>query len=373
MSTSGEQDSDYDMADGDGSKNILNDNESDSDHNDTQEEPTSPASPSSEGGQEEGPDSSFPSMAAFLFGNIDGEGKLTDNDFLDEETKNKLSGLSTLLGQDSERGLFDTSEDKDDTGQDKEGADKDSESFVAGQKADDAKDFSNMEEAMTDESSSDDEDESDEEKDSTNENINGVKSSDSLSDKIDKNSQENDKNGKEEIPSWIREDKSEVEANNISPVKQEEGSDSELMPPPPGPGLMGKTNLGTSPKMAEANKEDKKKNEVKAPLAIKPLASMMPERYRGVDVRTLFPEFRENQVLRFSRLFPVKQANKPKIWKNVKKRIKQPGDTEQDEPKEKIRRPYSYENSFPPLPDDPNAYCEDQAIRFHSAKQVGAE
>ena len=54
----------------------------------------------------------------------------------------------------------------------------------------------------------------------------------------------------------------------------------------------------------------------------KPLASMLPEKYKNVDITELFPEFRENQVLRFSRLFPIKSSYKPRIWKNVKRRFK---------------------------------------------------
>jgi transcription initiation factor TFIID subunit 1 len=37
-----------------------------------------------------------------------------------------------------------------------------------------------------------------------------------------------------------------------------------------------------------------------------PLAGMLPERYRNVDIKEVFPEFRENAVLRFSTLFPIK-------------------------------------------------------------------
>jgi hypothetical protein len=37
-----------------------------------------------------------------------------------------------------------------------------------------------------------------------------------------------------------------------------------------------------------------------------PLAGMLPEKYKSVDIKTVFPEFRENSVLRFSTLFPIK-------------------------------------------------------------------
>ena len=66
----------------------------------------------------------------------------------------------------------------------------------------------------------------------------------------------------------------------------------------------------------------------------KPLASMLPEKYKNVDIAELFPEFRENQVLRFSRLFPIKSSYKPRIWKNVKRRFKMENE-EDDSPAEK--------------------------------------
>jgi hypothetical protein len=68
----------------------------------------------------------------------------------------------------------------------------------------------------------------------------------------------------------------------------------------------------------------------------KPLASMLPEKYKNVDIAELFPEFRENQVLRFSRLFPIKSSYKPRIWKNVKRRFKTENEEdESDSPAEK--------------------------------------
>ena len=52
-----------------------------------------------------------------------------------------------------------------------------------------------------------------------------------------------------------------------------------------------------------------------------PLAAMLPSKYAGVSVTTLFPDFRPDKVLRFSRLFgPGKYSSLPHIWKNVKKR-----------------------------------------------------
>jgi hypothetical protein len=47
---------------------------------------------------------------------------------------------------------------------------------------------------------------------------------------------------------------------------------------------------------------------------------MVTSVFLDTDVRELFPEFRQNSVLRFSRLFPIKPSHKPKIWKNLKRK-----------------------------------------------------
>ena len=72
------------MASGDENSNMESDGENNSDTNDMNEDVTSShGSPSSLPDQEEAEHSQFPSMAAILFGNIDADGKLTDNNFLD--------------------------------------------------------------------------------------------------------------------------------------------------------------------------------------------------------------------------------------------------------------------------------------------------
>ena len=333
-----------------GQGNLDSDNENTSD-NDAMDD-TSHRSVSPDSDQEGQSNDNFPSMAAILFGNIDSDGKLTDNDFLDSESKEKLSGLSTLLGKDNEADLFEASDTVEQSNV------TDDVSFVAGQKSEDAQDFSNIDDAMTDDSSSNDE-ESDEEKEA-----------DEASENNKSNIQsDTEATSKDKIPSEGNHNTlSKNEAKIDLTFKQESNLDSELMPPPPGPLIPSKT---ISPKASDENKE--KRSKPKTGPVIKPLASMMPEKYRGVDVKTLFPEFRENQVLRFSRLFPVKQENMPKIWKNVKRRLMK-SEGESEEPKPKIKRPYTYENSFAPAPDPilhPEAYCEDQAVRFHSTKKVG--
>ena len=131
-----------------GQGNLDSDNENTSD-NDAMDD-TSHRSVSPDSDQEGQSNDNFPSMAAILFGNIDSDGKLTDNDFLDSESKEKLSGLSTLLGKDNEADLFEASDTVEQSNV------TDDVSFVAGQKSEDAQDFSNIDDAMTDDSSSND-------------------------------------------------------------------------------------------------------------------------------------------------------------------------------------------------------------------------
>lgn len=70
--------------------------------------------------------------------------------------------------------------------------------------------------------------------------------------------------------------------------------------------------------MAEDDGNQEKMSEKKLET---PLAAMLPSKYANVDVRELFPDFRPDKVLRFSRLFgPGKPSSLPQIWRSVRKR-----------------------------------------------------
>ena len=82
-------------------------------------------------------------------------------------------------------------------------------------------------------------------------------------------------------------------------------SDSELMPPPPLPRTCETGTMSASDRRKLAT----------------PLAAMLPSKYLNIDVREIFPDFRADSVLRFSRLFgPGKASHLPKIWKGVKRK-----------------------------------------------------
>ncbi|CAG2164848.1 unnamed protein product [Oppiella nova] len=71
------------------------------------------------------------------------------------------------------------------------------------------------------------------------------------------------------------------------------------------------------------NNDIKENGEQKQKKLDTPLAAMLPSKYADLDVTELFPEFRPNQVLRFSRLFGRgKPSSLPQLWKNVRNKKK---------------------------------------------------
>ncbi len=247
-------------------------------------------------------------LTGFLFGNIDRDGALEEN-FLDEACKKKLGGLSAMLGAGIGQILAD--EAKPDV--------KPEEDYEDGTKDPDAQDFSSINEALTDDSSS---------------------ASEAEEDKTEAKTEPK----KEETEEAIKEEPMEVVE-----VKKEAEDEAKLMPPP-----------SSMPKPV-------------SPPAKKPLASMRPDKYKNVDITELFPEFRDNKVLRFSRLFPIKSSHKPRFWKNVKRRFKVE-DSEDDQESEsspaKRTKDGEWVLNVAPAPTDPDAYVEDQAVRFHRPFQA---
>ncbi|EDW81773.2 uncharacterized protein Dwil_GK12244 [Drosophila willistoni] len=97
--------------------------------------------------------------------------------------------------------------------------------------------------------------------------------------------------------------------------------DKELMPPPSAPTrsavneeiVKTETTASGETKSQDAKDADRKLDT--------PLADILPSKYQNVDVRELFPDFRPQKVLRFSRLFgPGKPTSLPQIWRHVRKR-----------------------------------------------------
>lgn len=92
------------------------------------------------------------------------------------------------------------------------------------------------------------------------------------------------------------------------------------MPPPSLPIKSQSTNSDAI-KTEQIDSENKKIERLPEKKLETPLAAMLPTKYANVDVRDLFPDFRPDKVLRFSRLFgPGKPSSLPQIWRSVKKR-----------------------------------------------------
>lgn len=82
------------------------------------------------------------------------------------------------------------------------------------------------------------------------------------------------------------------------------------MPPPPP-----QSNLSSSQDESDDAKRDKKLET--------PLGAMLPSKYADVDVTEIFPDFRQDKVLRFSRLFGYgKFSSLPQIWRSVRRKKK---------------------------------------------------
>lgn len=97
---------------------------------------------------------------------------------------------------------------------------------------------------------------------------------------------------------------------------KETDADKELMPPPTLPlkTASGTTETSVKTEAVETAEQREKKKET-------PLAAMLPSKYANVDVRELFPDFRPDKVLRFSRLFgPGKPSSLPQIWRSVRRK-----------------------------------------------------
>ncbi|XP_071041821.1 transcription initiation factor TFIID subunit 1 isoform X2 [Parasteatoda tepidariorum] len=160
--------------------------------------------------------------------------------------------------------------------------------------------------------------------------------------------------------------------DNSSPVNGDAFvSDADLMPPPPLPSKPLDENTLVCDATSSTNKsaETSEQDTIKLPQSQSveqkrldtPLAAMLPSKYKNMDVKRLFPEFRHGQVLRFSRLFgPGKPTSLPQIWRGVKNKKKKPTeDANEVKPSKPI-----VEEVKPPSPPKPEECESDEEIKF---------
>lgn len=118
------------------------------------------------------------------------------------------------------------------------------------------------------------------------------------------------------IPASTVENAKKCSGKNDGPSdKRSTDNDTELMPPP---SLPLRNQISTDSTRSDNALDDIKALDKKLET---PLAAMLPSKYANVDVRELFPDFRPDKVLRFSRLFgPGKPTSLPQIWRSVRKK-----------------------------------------------------
>jgi transcription initiation factor TFIID subunit 1 len=266
-------------------------------------------------------------LTSFLFGNIDRSGRL-ESGFLDLATRRQLGSLGNMLADTTLSSVRDeVKEDvKVEVGETDE-AEEELEEVDYNQKADGAEDYSLISEMLDVDTSEDEEDSEDgEEQESVEPEVG------------------------DEAPTAPK----PVPAGTGAPKE----ADTALMPPPPPSPLA----PARPPPSVPATLGDP---------GVAPLAGMLPERYRNVDVKDFFPEFKENAVLRFSSLFPIKESHKPRIWKSLRKRrLKERGGAE-DEPRPKARRQNGPGPHYGPLEPGMAEQCD--SVRFHRPQAVKRE
>ncbi|XP_073945377.1 TATA-box binding protein associated factor 1 isoform X2 [Choristoneura fumiferana] len=268
-------------------------------------------------------------LTGFLFGNIDEKGQLEDDGLLDGDSKRMLSsltrlGLGSMLSEvlEAEETIKEEEEkdytvkspsavdffDIDDVAEDvqetntKPNLDAQTDAQTEAKPESEAMDVSESLEACTVEHSEVD-----------------IKSDCPQSELRDDNWKSGD---------YFQQD--EQRANDDGYEGDMEG-DGGLMPPPSTvPDRTQKQQSSETPKKLET-----------------PLAAMLPSKYANTNVTELFPDFRPDKVLLFSRLFgPGKLSSLPQIWRGVKKRRrrKRSGSTSSDtaaQPPENIEMQYA--------------------------------
>ncbi|XP_068631569.1 transcription initiation factor TFIID subunit 1 [Battus philenor] len=247
-------------------------------------------------------------LTGFLFGNIDETGQLEDDGLLDGESKRMLSSLNRLgLGS-----MLSEVLDQDEPNQEDEEKDYN-------EKSPSAVDYFDIDDVA-------EEIKSEELDGSTNKESDGDTQIEENKPKETQKSPSRD--GANNCPqsdvktetsedwkeSHYRQENERETKNTDDGYEGDMEGDGGLMPPP-----------STVPKQKS---EKPKKLET-------PLAAMLPSKYANVDVTELFPDFRPDKVLLFSRLFgPGKLSSLPQIWRGVKKRRrrKRSGSTSSDTP-----------------------------------------
>ncbi|KAM7364185.1 TATA-box binding protein associated factor 1 isoform 2-T2 [Cochliomyia hominivorax] len=276
----------------------------------------------SQDGSQQGGEGGFGmDLTGILFGNIDSEGKLMDDDGgggFDSEFKEHLGSLAKM----GLHSMLNEVIDKDDIDDDYDGDEKkEAKEKIEEEAKKPMSDFDALKSGLLD-PKDDQEDENGE----IIKNADAVDYSDinELSEDCPKTPPAEKDNDKPDSGSNLQDleeaiPASTVQAGTCSGTVGKD--DKELMPPPSIPLRTSSNDMQNKSGSDSGMETDIKVEKAPERKLDTPLADMLPSKYANVDVRELFPDFRPDKVLRFSRLFgPGKPSSLPQIWRHVKKR-----------------------------------------------------
>ncbi|XP_038063067.1 transcription initiation factor TFIID subunit 1-like [Patiria miniata] len=267
-------------------------------------------------------------LTSFLFGNIDKKGNLVD-DILDPESKRHLAELGAMSDLGSMVKEIAKEEDYDEDDADSKNLEDLSMEDGSVEKASDAVDYSDINEAAED--------------------VSYEKYREAMSTVMPSKQDSDD------------EDYDDVDTAESSKSEK----DSQLMPPPPPP-VVRKTFPLSTPQSPDGQGDgihvDGEDGQVPETAGEDEETPQEPK--RKPNVSELFPEFREGKVLRFHRLFGC-QNTLPQIWRGAKKKRRKRRPTASSEGTEQVSSPtksssitgwlYNYAPTPPPeecTPDD---------------------
>eukprot|EP00095_Tigriopus_kingsejongensis_P010565 maker-scaffold2286_size17589-snap-gene-0.4 protein:Tk10565 transcript:maker-scaffold2286_size17589-snap-gene-0.4-mRNA-1 annotation:"transcription initiation factor tfiid subunit 1 isoform x2" len=340
------------------------------DDDDEEDDPMGPGSAPKEGGTS----GAGLSLMGLFFGNIDSSGQLTGSDILDADSTAKLAGLERLLGGGGAAELLEEADLRPGDPSDSTAEQDGQEEYDGVSKDPEAQDFEAIEEALSDDSDSSEDEDNQAEVKTENRAPSPLKEETAPEAKasgatleIKSEPADSPPSPADATPAGINE--SPIKTESPPELKSEEAK--KLMPPPP--------ELPIPP--VKSSPDVKSQNSLRRDH--RPLAGMLPEKYKNIDVQELFPEFRHGQVLRFSRLFPIKDSLLPKPWKHLKKKAKKrlqsdgpPGESRAQGDELDVGGVEGthltfrgWEFDFSPFPEDSKLYEEDDAIRFHKPQE----
>ena len=261
------------------------------------------------------------SLTSFLFGNIDEHGQL-DSDFLDPETKKQLSflglgelGCRSLISDiaPSEAGPSGSQSNDNNTSDEAMNTSKAPQTDHQEDSIDDdyvAKSSNAVDYFDVNEMADDFEDDKQTEKEEKSSHLPFKMSTAPL--RLNLKAIKRPASDDDDYDSPLKEPEKKPETSPFKSVKETAlaGDDDDKIKETAKDTTIVATTPGTANSVESTSASDR--------LAT-PLAAMLPDKYKDVDVRIIFPEFRKNEVLRFSRLFGAgKTSHLPQPWKNVR-------------------------------------------------------